>query len=308
VNSVLIYTVHKAASTFLDRLTQQVAADLGVRHYSISDERYFDRIRTVSWKSFIEGANRGGCFGPIRGGAAEPCLPEDISPYRVILHLRDPRDVLTSMFFSHVYSHARREGRFNPSDDQRRAWEEEGIDAFVLKKAAMIRERYEILCAGLLGSVSTRAPQVSDGGRMPEEPASCHAPAEPTLASPPVNELCKRDNVILVKYETLVTDFGMWLHDYLSAFARIAQGRRRLLGLIPRRPHLGKLHEKYFELFRNEFATQGENIRQHKRQVTPGDHRRKLSAATIEELNREFADVLAVLDYQDHSCTGADAA
>jgi hypothetical protein len=227
----------------------------------------------------------------------------------VILHLRDPRDVLTSMYFSHVYSHARREGRFNPSDEQRKAWEDEGIDSFVLNRAANFREIYETLCSGLLGFDKNRALQVDSGRGIPVTRASRPTSASATRISPSGSGATQRQsNVVLVKYETLVTDFGTWLHDYLSVFEGIVNGRRRCFGLIPVRRNLRTFHQKYFEMFRNEFATQGEDVRQHKRQVTPGDHRRKLSAETIKELNREFADVLAVLDYQDHPCAGAEAA
>ena len=40
-----------------------------------------------------------------------------------------------------------------------------------------------------------------------------------------------------------------------------------------------------------------ENIHSHVRQVTPGDHRRKLKPSTIEQLNRALADVLLKYGY-----------
>ena len=41
-----------------------------------------------------------------------------------------------------------------------------------------------------------------------------------------------------------------------------------------------------------------EDIYSHKRQVTPGDHKRKLLPETIDRLNSEFGEVLDVLGYK----------
>lgn len=259
MKSVLIYTVHKAASMFLHRLTAEIAAELGISYYSINGDQHFDAIKSESWKGFIEDENRAGCFGPIRAGAAEPSIPDDLQSYSVILHLRDPRDVLTSLFYSHVYSHARAPGRFNPSDRHRKHWEREGIDRYVLAKAPTTFETYRELCERL------------------------------------VNE----DNVRFVKYETLVLDYSEWLDEYLSAFAHFDPPTKRFLHVIRYAESFSRIRQRLYKKHRREFSVSAENVHQHKRQITPGDHQRKLSAQTIQELNLIFRDVLATLGYDN---------
>jgi hypothetical protein len=255
MKSVLVYTVHKAASMFLHRLTAEVAGELDITYYSINYERDSEAIRKLSWKGFLESGNRTGCFGPIRAGAAEPTVPEDLQAYRIILHLRDPRDVLTSLFFSHVYSHAR--GQFNPTDDQRTRWEEQGIDRFVLEKAPRTLQNYGGLCSRLLG----------------------------------------QPNVVLLKYEEMVSRYHKWLEQYLSAFSHFEPRSRRLLDMGSS-SMLPRLQKRLYKRHRDEFIPPLEDINEHKRQITSGDHRRKLSARTIEALNEMFGDLLEVLEYE----------
>jgi hypothetical protein len=40
-----------------------------------------------------------------------------------------------------------------------------------------------------------------------------------------------------------------------------------------------------------------ENAHAHKRQVVPGDHRRKLAPETIVQLNQQFGEILSLLQY-----------
>lgn len=261
MKSVLIYTVHKAASMFLHRLTAEVAQEFGIPYYSINNDRDFETIKTASWKGFIEGGGRTGCFGPIRAGAAEPSVPDDLSSYRVILHLRDPRDVLTSLYFSHVYSHRRTPGQFNPSDEQRSRWEDGGIDEFVLANASKTRKAYRDLCSTFLG----------------------------------------KENVLLVKYESLTLNYAEWLDEFLSAFDHFEPRPRRLLNVVGFASTLSRIRRRLYRKHRREFTVQQEDVQQHRRQITPGDHRRKLSTETIEQLNGHFRDVLEMLDYRNEA-------
>lgn len=255
MNSILIYTVHKAASMFLHRLNLRIAREYGIACRSINLPRDMKLIRATSWLDVIEAADSTSCFGPIRAGECVPNIPADLRRYRVILHLRDPRDALTSLYYSHVYSHRRTPGVFNPSDDERAAWERGGIDAFVLSKAPQVLELYQTLCSRLLG----------------------------------------REQVQLVTYERLVTDYAGWLAGYLSAFDHIEPPPRRILGLVPRPNSQARIARRLERRFCREFTPVAEDVRAHRRQVAPGDHRRKLAAATIAELDGMFADVLGIL-------------
>ena len=145
MNNILVYTVHKAASTFLNEITLEITNKTGINYYSMNSGKYFHQIKTGSWEKFIEDPSHNGCYGPIRVVAAKPCIPDDLSAYDVIMHVRDPRDAVTSLFASKVYSHPKKEGGFNPSDEQRKTWEKEGIDKFVLDKIDRTKMRYHIL-------------------------------------------------------------------------------------------------------------------------------------------------------------------
>jgi hypothetical protein len=173
---------------------------------------------------------------------------------------------MTSLFFSHVYSHAR--GQFDPGDQQRLRWEEEGIDRFILEKAPKMLHVYGALCENVLG----------------------------------------KDNVLLVKYETLTSNYSQWLDRYLRAFGHFVPRTQRLLKVFRCTNTIPRIHNRMYKRYWREFTPPTEDVRQHKRQLTPGDYRRKLSAATIRDVNRMFADVLDVLGYQDGQMAGKNVA
>ena len=145
MNNILVYTVHKAASTFLNKIVLDITDKTGINYYSVNSDKYRDQIKTGSWKNFIENSVGQGCYGPIRVVANKPCIPDDLGSYDIIMHVRDPRDAVTSFFASNIYSHPKREGGFNPSDEMRKAWEKEGIDKFVLDKIDRTKIKYHIL-------------------------------------------------------------------------------------------------------------------------------------------------------------------
>ena len=89
-------------------------------------------------------------------------------------------------------------------------------------------------------------------------------------------------NVTLVTYEEMVTDFGSWLQKVIQPF-EFGSFRRSLL--------LTTFRAKY----KNEFRPDPKNS--HKRNVTPGEHRRKLKPETIAELNQRLAPYLEATGY-----------
>lgn len=258
---MLVYTVHKAGSMFLHQLTGELCALAGLRHCSINLPELREKIRDRSWKGVIEADDGKTLFGPIRAGIAEPDYPGDLEKRKIVLHVRDPRDVLTSLFFSHTYSHAHREGGFSPSDEERKRWENMGVDEFVIERAGRFVERYDSLCETLL----------------------------------------RRPNTTLLHYEQMVTDYGRWLDAFMECFAQ-CQWRKGIHGWFNRRTgftpeKLAEFRTQLFEKHKQDFQTDGEDTRSHKRQVTPGDHTRKLQPQTITRLNQLFAGSLENLGY-----------
>ena len=260
MSSVLVYTVHKAASMFLHKLVTELAKQLEFNVYSINDKKYHDIIKEASWKSFIETTTGPSCFGPIRAGedVALPVFLDDISKYSVVVHLRDPRDVLTSAYYSHTYSHGITD-RFRPTSEQRKEWEEQGVDGFVVNRIPRVKKEYEDLCDRLVG----------------------------------------KENVTLVKYEEMVTDYGGWLKGFMSAFSGFEVRHTAVLDTLLGEKNHEKVYSKLYKKYKDDFNPEKkeEDVYSHKRQVTPGDYKRKLKESTIETLNGEFSSVLMNLGY-----------
>ena len=256
MRKVLIYTVHKAASVFLHQVASEVSQELCIDHHSVNSPLY-DTIMERSWKGLIEDDTKTGCFGPIRALEAMPNIPDNPDLYAVILHLRDPRDVVTSLFFSYLYSHPRSEGRYNPSADLLKQWEDEGIDAFVIKNIPTFKQRYGELCSSFFG----------------------------------------RENVVFLKYEDMVTNYSVWLDQFLSAFSHFPFRSQDSYENTNNVTDMTSLHQKIYEKHKDDFAVSSEDVYAHKRQVMPGDYERKLRRETIVQLNREFRDILDLLQY-----------
>ena len=174
------------------------------------------------------------------------------------MHLRDPRDVLTSAYYSHVYNHKRTK-RFNPSDDQRSEWEEQGVDDFVINRIPRVKNEYEALCEHFLG----------------------------------------KENVVFLKYEEMVADYGKWLEGFLSAFSGFEPKQRAGLGKLLGENTRQRIYAALYDKYKGDFssAKKKEDVYSHKRQVTPGDYARKLKQSSIEQLNNEFSSILTGLNY-----------
>ena len=81
-------------------------------------------------------------------------------------------------------------------------------------------------------------------------------------------------------YEQLVLDFSSWL-DRLSEIWGLTFSRR--------------LRNRLIRMA--SFDVKNEDIYSHKRQVLPGDHRRKLQPETVREVSELFRPVLEPLGY-----------
>src|SRR5438105_15688389 len=123
--NVLAFTTHKAGSMVLHRVLKEICALNRIRYYSPNESRNrlpFDRI--FAGEDFI--AKKRGCFGPLRFFVPTKAL----GSANIILHLRDPRDVLVSMFYSYCFMHA---GEIEAHTGYRKEVAEAGIDRFVLE-------------------------------------------------------------------------------------------------------------------------------------------------------------------------------
>jgi len=94
------------------------------------------------------------------------------------------------------------------------------------------------------------------------------------------DELMPVPGTLVTTYEELVTDLGAWLRRAL-AFLDVPADEALVAELVAEgRP-----------------APEREDVHAKRRQVTPGDHRRKLRAETIAALDEQLADELVVFGY-----------
>ena len=89
------------------------------------------------------------------------------------------------------------------------------------------------------------------------------------------------DAVHVVFYERMVTDTLSWLQDIATHLCLLIEPAEMMR--IARAADFSPPAEEQPSL--------------HRRQILPGDHRRKLKPATISELNRQLADVLEAFGY-----------
>ena len=255
MSSIVLYTVHKAGSTFVNGLLAQICRRLAIEHHTENDARYQMLNSTLSWKQYLESNVGTGCFGPIRAAAKLPIFPDNLDEHSILLHLRDPRDVVTSMYFSKAYSHRVKPGVFEITPEEREQMRAEGIDRFVIRFAKLLRPKYDKL----------------------------------------YEELNGRPNVTTVHYEDMVLNFPAWLDQVLNAFEGIrvpAKKARNLL--LPQSVRRMGLKHHLLKTNQSAFDVSEENVFSHKRKVTPGDHREKLKPATIAELNEIFSGYVPV--------------
>jgi len=243
MNNILVYCMHRSASNFLHKLTSNICNEINIDHYSINNDNYYSQILSNGWRYFIQ--DKIGCFGPIRLGEADPSIPHDFLLDKIILQVRDPRDIITSLYYALCYRFPLNEDTY-PTIEQQTQWKRDGVDKFVLDEAVIISKKINhMLCLFI-----------------------------------------KHDNVKIIKYEDMVENYSDWLNHYLGHF------------LSPDDRNYSRVYELLFYRYKNDFSVESEILCEHKRQVKPGDHIRKLQAKTIKKLNEIFGVFLKELKYE----------
>ncbi|HUN74195.1 MAG TPA: sulfotransferase domain-containing protein [Steroidobacteraceae bacterium] len=252
---IVVFTLHKSGSMFLHRQCEMLCAAARLDYHSPNapasglDARRLLTDRDL-WRT------RHGCFAPVRFYVD---LPE-IEKYEVLLHLRDPRDVLVSMFYSYCYIHP---GAVAPNTGYRKAAAEGGIDAFVLAKAS---------------ETSTRFPgDYGTGGHVEDLIGNL-----PRRYRDYIRHLLGRPNVTLLRYEEMVTNYPAWLAKFARPFP--LQHRQAQL-------------EEWAARASSFFPQRTGDVMSHVRHVMPGDYGAKLRPETIQRLDEIFSDALTALGY-----------
>ena len=182
--SILVFTMHRSGSMFLYHFCAQLSGLAAMTYYSPNLQNNYipDEPEASFWKE------KSGCFGPLRWYMEVPHMDQ----YNIILNLRDPRDVLVSMFYSYCYSHA---GAVEANTGIRKEVADRGIDDFVL-------------------TISSGRPAISGYGTGPTDLAGNVLKRYEDY----VSNLIGKPNVTFVKYEEMVTDFQSWLAKMTGPF------------------------------------------------------------------------------------------
>jgi len=268
--NVIVFTTHKAGSMVLHRVLREICESNNISYYSPNQnpdkQLPFDRI--FNGEDFI--AKRNGCFGPLRFFVPSATLKSA----NIIIHLRDPRDVLTSMFFSYCFMHP---GETAANTGHRKKVAEAGIDKFVLD---LSDENF----TGYDGDYGTGGQYGKYIGNVRDRYLTY------------LREIIGKPNTVLLSYEEMVLDFPTWLKKFLRTFE--LNDSDATYGFV--RSKLD-IQDDVTRSGRRRDATSekpgAEDVRSHKRKATPGDYKEKLRPETISELNRRFSEVLDALGY-----------
>jgi hypothetical protein len=247
--SILLFSVYRAGSTFIGGLMRKIAGEAGLAAVDL-DGYFYELGKGKDWEGkgraipYVPYRSKGYLYGPFRSFNRE--IP-NIEDYKILLILRDPRDVIVSSYFA-IYSHVTPllEGKQALlTRMQRRKKElEQTIDEFVINRLngkPGFLDRYQVYHKELMG----------------------------------------KPNVLFLKYEDMVESFDTWL-DRLIEF----------LGMDLRREFIDRLNAEA------DFKVSKEDIHKHKRQVTPGDHKRKLKPETIDILNAKTREIRELFGYE----------
>jgi len=147
--SIIFFTAHKCASVYISRILKALSEDAKMTHIDFSLYFYFtdpSKRELFSNPAFLKNAfkKRGYYYGPYREFHNIP----DMDEYAVLLVLRDPRDVLTSQYYSIAYSHPITNRKLLL---RRREAQQMTVDEYVLRARHRVRRVYETYCSELLG-------------------------------------------------------------------------------------------------------------------------------------------------------------
>lgn len=243
MKSIICASMHKAGSTISDRILLDIIEAKGFEidrislQVSASPLSQSDLYIQYQDKMKLAGVYYGVARGPYV--ADMPRLKE----IKVITQVRDPRDCITSLYFSLKFSHPPPENPAKRADFLKRREEVAtlGIDAYALTKI----ENYKLRMQALR--------DLETG----------------------------HDDLLSLRYEDMVLNTQSWL-------SRIAVFVDQPLGDTLR----NKLRDKL------DFTVPKENVESQKRQVAPGDHKRKLKPETIAAISEQMKDELAFFGYK----------
>lgn len=242
MKSLVSVSTHKAGSTIANQIINMIASAKGYQSDLISqkaanspeplDEFYVQYQKHIQPFGFYYGMLRGLYVKDMKA----------IYGLKTIVQIRDPRDCITSFYYSLGISHAmppneKQAERLQATRDKIQNTE---LGDFALKQSYNYRQRLLVL----------------------DEIISNH------------------DDIVVLKYEDMVENTEVWLSNIADFLGQ------------PLTPKLqARLDRKL------DFDAVEEDPTKHKRQVNPGDYKRKLSSGTIEQMNEVLGQMLQRFNY-----------
>ncbi len=150
--SLLFFTAHKCASVYVNEILRKIVQDAGIipidfAKYFWQDGRSIKQILASPQKAKKAFKSQGYYYGSFREFQPIPNLEQ----YQIILMLRDPRDVLTSLYFSHAYSHEKPSYLLGKQPEWRTKALSQTLDEFVIDHLQTYQYRYSEYTQQLLG-------------------------------------------------------------------------------------------------------------------------------------------------------------
>jgi hypothetical protein len=182
--SIIHFSVNKAATQYVKEILSRCASEIGMTHVSfhdyafVSDFPFLDHLSVSEMQKYQHIFKPNGYLYSVFGGMIEG-IP-GLDKYRVVLMVRDPRDVLTSDYYSIAYSHPepyKWGNKHKDFIDKRRNARSSTIDKYVVAESDStfdIYQRYKMLL------------------------------------------MDKYPNVYRTKYEDMTSDFSVWLQSLLD--------------------------------------------------------------------------------------------
>jgi len=170
--SIIYFTVHRCASQFILDILRQCASDTGMTYVNLAS--YLWRGGKLYGENTHDVFKRlGYIYGPFYGLDREEftlSIPK-FDDFKILLMLRDPRDVLTSYYFHHAYELYDNPAKEGFVEERSRETLSKTIDEWVIEKSTVFGDRYRTYLF--------------------------------TFADKP--------NVFVSKYEDMIQDFNTWL-------------------------------------------------------------------------------------------------
>lgn len=196
-SSIIHFSVNKAATTFTKSILRRCATENGIVPVDIngyafnSNLPFLDHLTAQEMERYRHIFKTSGYLYTVFGGMVEGI--QDLEKFLTVLMVRDPRDVLTSSYFSIAYSHTppRRGNKVATFRERRTYARQVDIDQFVTSESERVRRVYQRY----------------------------------------LDLLVDRPTVYLTTYEEMISDFQTWL-DGLLDYCRLKispQLKRQLL-------------------------------------------------------------------------------